>query len=81
MQIDQGGDVLVQSSLESQENYPASLNEADRGGRLANDLPQDVEWLFRKQDFGCLAGHHFLLPWKTMVKSTAPPIRRNTPFT
>ena len=72
MQIDHSGDVLVQSSLESQENDPASLSEADRGGRLANDLPQDVELFFRKRDFGCLAGHHFLLPWKTMVKSTAP---------
>ena len=74
MQIHFRRDVLVQSSLESQENNPAPLNESCGGCGLASDLLQDVELLFRKRNLGCLAGHHFLRPWKILVKTTAPSV-------
>jgi hypothetical protein len=76
MQIDQIGDVLVQSPRESQKNNPASLDEAHGGCRLANDLFQDIELFLRKRNFGGLAWHHFLRPWKTLVKTRVLPVRK-----
>ena len=56
--------------------WTASLDEAHGDCGLANDLLQDIELFLRKRNFGGLAWHDFLRPWKTLVKTRAPPVRK-----